>query len=105
AQAETLFRKALAISRQALGNDHPDVAAKLNNLSGALRQQGKYDEAAAAVEEALRIARPRLGADHPLVARYSVTLARVHLARRDMRGAEALLRQALAIQQRAYGDA
>ncbi len=33
AEAEPLHRRALAIREKALGPDHPDVAASLNNLA------------------------------------------------------------------------
>jgi serine/threonine protein kinase/Tfp pilus assembly protein PilF len=102
AAAEALLRQALALSRQRLGEKHPDVASTLNKLSTALRQQGKYDEAASASREALQIAAPALGNDHPDVAIYKVNLARVHLARKQAAAAESLLREALAIRQRAY---
>ncbi len=34
AAAEPLYRQALEIRRMALGEDHPDYAASLNNLAG-----------------------------------------------------------------------
>lgn len=42
--------------------------------------------------------------DHPLIATYKVTLARVHLARRQAAEAEPLLRQALRIRQHAFPE-
>lgn len=38
-EAEPLFRRALEISEQALGQDHPDVAQSLNSLATLLRDQ------------------------------------------------------------------
>ena len=102
AAAEALLRQALALGRQRLGDKHRDVAATLNKLSSVLRQQGKYDEAASASLEALQIAASALGDDHTDVAVYKANLARVHLARKDAAAAESLLREALAIRQRAY---
>lgn len=40
ADAEALHRRALALTEQALGPDHPLTATNLNNLGEALRKQG-----------------------------------------------------------------
>jgi tetratricopeptide (TPR) repeat protein len=37
AQAEPLYKRSLAISEKALGPNHPDVAASLNNLAEPIR--------------------------------------------------------------------
>ena len=76
--------------RKALGENHPLVAVTLNSLSRILRDQGRYDEAAAALEAALAIARPALGSDHQLIAIYTINLASVQLARKEPKAAEAL---------------
>lgn len=39
AEAEPLYRRALAIQEKTLGPEHPKVAASLNNLAGVLRSQ------------------------------------------------------------------
>lgn len=78
-------------------------ATTLNNLSRVLVKQGRYDEAATALREALDIARPALGSDHPLVGIYTVNLASVHLARKEPKSAEMLLREGLLILGRAPG--
>ena len=75
----------------------------LNSLSRVLREQGRYDEAAAVLQDALSIAVPALGSDHPLIAIYRINLASVQLARNQAGAAEALLRQALPIRVRAPG--
>ena len=36
AEAEPLYRRALAIDEKSYGPDHPDVARDLNNLAGLL---------------------------------------------------------------------
>jgi len=45
ADAEPLYKRSLAIREKALGPEHPDVAASLNNLAELYRAQGKYAEA------------------------------------------------------------
>ena len=67
-----------------------------------LREQGKYDEAQATIEEAIAIATPALRADHPRLAAYKLTLARLYLAHKDGARAEPLLRDTLAIRERVY---
>ena len=41
AEAETMYREALAMRRKLLGNEHPDVAISLINLADVLRKQGE----------------------------------------------------------------
>ena len=92
-----MFRSAMDIHRKALGEGHPLVAVTLNSLSRVLRDQGRNDEAAAALEQALSIARPALGSDHQLIAIYTLNLGAVQLARGQAAAAEALIREGLRI--------
>jgi len=43
--AEPLYRRALVISEEALGQDHPDVATVLGNYAILLRNTGREEEA------------------------------------------------------------
>ena len=63
-----MYRRALAIQENALGENHPDVAKSLNNLAMLLEDQGKLAEAEAMSRRALAIAKTALGEDHPSVA-------------------------------------
>ena len=45
AEAEPLFKRSLAILEKALGPEHPDVAASLENYASLLRQTARADEA------------------------------------------------------------
>ena len=56
------------------------------------------------MDEALALAIPARGDDSPTVATYRINLARVHLARGDGAAAEPLLRRALAVRRKAYGE-
>jgi tetratricopeptide (TPR) repeat protein len=47
AQAESYFRKALAIDKAAHGADHPDTVQDMKNLADFLRETGRANEAAA----------------------------------------------------------
>jgi len=60
AEAEPLYKRALAIREAALGLEHSDVAQSLNNLADLYQVQGQYWEAAALYERALGIMEPSL---------------------------------------------
>ncbi len=53
------------IREKALGEEHPDVAATLNNLAALYFQQGRYAEAEPLSQRALGIFTSALGEDHP----------------------------------------
>jgi len=42
ADAEPLFKRALAINEKSLGPDHPALATPLGNLAGLYADQGRY---------------------------------------------------------------
>ena len=65
AEAEPLYKRALAIPEKALGPDHPSVGTSLNNLAGLYRAQGRYAEAEPLYKRALAI-REGAGARPPL---------------------------------------
>jgi tetratricopeptide (TPR) repeat protein len=72
-EAEPLYQQSLVIKRKVcaihlaassrdhsckvFGEEHPDVAASLNNLAELLRTQGKYDEAEPLYQQSLAISR------------------------------------------------
>ncbi len=45
AEAEALYKRALAIDEKALGPEHPDVAQSLENYAALLRKTGRSTEA------------------------------------------------------------
>ncbi len=65
AAALPLYRQALEIRRTALGEDHPDYAASLNNLARLYRAMGDHAAALPLYRQALEIHRTTLGEDHP----------------------------------------
>ena len=65
AEAEPLYRHALAIRERALGPDHPDTAASLNDLAYLLRMQDRYAEAEPLYHRALAISERRWGRTTP----------------------------------------
>ena len=52
-EAEPLYREALKVRRETLGDRHPDTLISINNFGGLLKNQGKYDEAEPLFREAL----------------------------------------------------
>ncbi len=69
AEAEPLYKRALAIREKALGAEHPDVAQSLNNLAALYHDQGRYAEAEPLYERSLAIREKVLGPEHPYTAR------------------------------------
>lgn len=64
-EAEPLMRRALAIDEASFGDDHPNVAIRLNNLAGLLQATDRLKEAGPLYRRALKIFEDILGADHP----------------------------------------
>ena len=104
AEAEPLFRRALAISEKALGPEHPNVAKELNNLAALLQAQGKYAEAEPLFRRALAIDEKALGSDHPDFAIDLNNLAALLQDQGKYAEAEPLYRRALAIDEKALGS-
>jgi tetratricopeptide (TPR) repeat protein len=104
AEAEPLYRQALAICRKALGEQHPLTATSLYNLAANLDAQGKHADAEPLHRQALAIHRKVRGEQHPDTA---ISLGNLALNLDDQgRHAEAepLHRQALAIHRKALGE-
>ena len=73
AEAEPLYRRALAINEKSLGPEHPDIALNLNNLAELLRATNRLAEAEPLYRRALAIDEKSFGPEHPNVARASTT--------------------------------
>jgi tetratricopeptide (TPR) repeat protein len=98
-----VLREALAIQRKSLGNNNPEVAITLKNLTGVLNMEGKFDEAEVALQEALRIqaAQP---SESPDMADSLSFLADIFASRADFVAAEKARRESLVISRRIYGS-
>jgi tetratricopeptide (TPR) repeat protein len=103
AEAEPLFRRALAIDEARHGPDHPTVAIRLNNLAGLLRATNRLGEAEPLFRRALAIDETSYGPDHPKVAIRLNNLAALLQATDRLGEAEPLFRRALAIDETSYG--
>jgi serine/threonine-protein kinase len=102
AEAEPVFREALARQRQAYGGDHKEIAWTLNNLAWGLHAMGRLDEAAGYYEEALAMLR-RLGAPNVELFQTLNNLAGLYGDRGDVETAERMLREVLALVEGLYG--
>ena len=103
AEAEGLYKRALAIREKALGEDHPNVARTLNDLGFVYTEQGKYGEAEELHKRALAISEKALGRDHPDVAGALNNLAVLYLNQGRYIDAEPLYQRSLAILEKALG--
>jgi tetratricopeptide (TPR) repeat protein len=103
AQAEPLFRKALAVAEEVLGPRHPDTADSYTNLATNLSAQGRAQEAQPLHCKALAIFEDVLGPKHPLTAQSYNNLAYNLDAQGRAKEAEPLLRKALAVREEMLG--
>ncbi|MBK6922541.1 MAG: tetratricopeptide repeat protein [Deltaproteobacteria bacterium] len=95
--------RALAILRERLGPEHPDVALSLNNLGTTLVDLGRLDDALASYEQARAIFVATFGEDHPDVANALSNEAEVYWRRGDLEQAAALMARVLAVNEAAFG--
>jgi CHAT domain-containing protein/Tfp pilus assembly protein PilF len=102
-EAIPLAQRALAIGEKALGPDHPDVAASLNNLAEFYRIQGRYAEAEPLFKRALTIKEKAFGPDHPDVALSLNSLAELYRAQGRFAEAEPLYQRSLTIFEKSLG--
>ncbi len=103
AEAEPLFKRALAIREQQLGLDHPYTATSLNDLATLYYIQGKYAEAEPLFRRALAIYEQQLGLDHPHTASSLNNLAMLYQDQGKYAEAEPLFKRALAIYEQQLG--
>ena len=77
-EAKPLMEEALVITKKALGDEHPKVAIRLNNLAALLDEDPKnWDEAEKLYKESLAIRKKVLGEEHPDVAQGLNNLAQL----------------------------
>ncbi|MFX0062161.1 MAG: tetratricopeptide repeat protein, partial [Candidatus Hermodarchaeota archaeon] len=102
-EAEPLHRRALAITEQALGKDHPDTGARLNNLAHLLGSMGRYEEAEPLHRRALAIAEQALGKDHSTTRTWLNNLVHLLGSMGRYEEAESYAQRALAITEQTLG--
>ncbi len=97
AEAGTYYQRAIAIGEKMLGLEHPDVAARLNNLALLYAAQGRYEEAEPLLKRALAIGEKVLGPEHLDLANRLNNLGNLYREQGRYEEAEPLLKRALAI--------
>lgn len=104
ARASTYARKSVEIREQALGPDHPAVAADVAALAAILEGKGEYDAAEALYRRAVAVFERVYGPDHYELAVNCNNLGVLAAARDDLAGAERLYDRALGIKERLLGS-
>ncbi|MGB5960177.1 MAG: tetratricopeptide repeat protein, partial [Coleofasciculaceae cyanobacterium] len=104
ALAEPWRKQCLELSQRLLGENHPDVAASLNNLALLYDSQGRYEQAEPLLVQALELRKDLLGENHPDVAQSLNNLAALYRSQGRYEQAEPLLVQALELCQRLLGE-
>ena len=103
-EAIPLAERSLAICKRNLGENHPVVAASLNNLAALYYSQGRYVEVEPLYKQALELNKRTLGKNHPAVATNLNNLADLYRSQGRYAEAEPLLKQALEFYKRALGE-
>jgi tetratricopeptide (TPR) repeat protein len=103
AEAEPLWRRALAIDEKSHGPDHPNVAIRLNNLAQLLQATSRHAEAEPLMRRVLAIDEKRFGPDDREIATDLNNLALLLQDTNRLAEAEPLMRRALAIDEKNYG--
>jgi serine/threonine-protein kinase len=103
-EAERVLRDVLAAREIVLGKDHVYVGTTLTALGDTLTELQRFDEAAQSLERAQRILAAKLSPDHWRVGVVLEELGELSLARGDAVRALPLLRHALDIDVKTYGE-
>ena len=103
AQAEALFRRALAIRERVLGKDHPSLIPAINNLASVQAAAGNVAQAEPLFRRALELNDRAFGQQHASAAAPLNSLARILFRRNDYAAAAPLLTRLLAIKEEALG--
>jgi tetratricopeptide (TPR) repeat protein len=93
--AESYYFQVLKIDRIVFGNDHPETALTLNNLSRVLLEQRKFKEAQPILEDAIRVKQKQFDETNFNLIFPFANLAIVKHALGNPRAAEPLFRKAL----------
>jgi serine/threonine-protein kinase len=103
-KADSLLRRATALSIAAFGHTHVEVANRAQAWGNVLYQQGEYVRAESVFSAALPIMRRARGSDHPETAGLVFNLAHAKRRLGEAFAAESLFRESLVINRAYYGD-
>src|SRR6266700_7365695 len=103
ADAEPMYKRAIAIMEKAVGLDSAAIAPELSNLAALYERQGRYAEAEPLFKRALALSEKSLGPNHPDVGRFLNNLATLYERQDRHADSEPLFKRALAIYEKAVG--
>jgi len=105
AEAESLYKRAIAAYEKTRGPEHPDLARALVFLGCLYRDEKQFDitKADPLLERALAIREKALGPDHPSTASALSQLSLLDFYEQKFGEAERLAERALPIEEKAYG--
>ena len=99
-----LFEESVKLHKSKLAPDHPGTLFTMNNLAEVYEKLGKLDLALPLYEETLKRRKAKLGPDHPETLHTMASFGSALCASRDFTKAESLLRECLAIRDKAQPD-
>jgi serine/threonine-protein kinase len=105
AEAEGMYREALAMRQRLYGAEHPEVAAILHNLGAVRDRQSDYNQAETYYRQALTMRRKTLGSRDADVAESENALSNVLRRMGRYQEAERLCLNALALRREIFGGA
>ena len=103
-RAEPLFREALGLQREALGDRHPGTLISINNLGSLLQDKGDLAAAEPLLHETLKVYRETLGNRHPDTLISINNLGSLLFTKGDLAAAELLCREAVEVQRATLGN-
>ena len=103
-QALPWLKQSLEVTKKRFAEEHPNVAASLNNLALLYASQGRYSEAEPLYIQALALLRQLLGEEHPHVASSLNNLGHLYNSQGRYSEAEPLYIQALVLRRQLLGD-
>ena len=103
-EAEPLYREALEVRRETLGNRHQKTLAAINNLGALLLAKGDLAAAEPLCREALEVRRETLGNRHQSTLTSINNLGTLLQAKGDLAAAEPLLREVLEVRRETLGS-
>ncbi len=103
AEAIPLAERVLAIRKEVLGPDHPDVAVTLNSLALLYQNTSDYSQAESLFRRSLSIDEKVFGKDHPNLAIVYGNLATLYYDIGDYDQSEGFMKKALELREKAFG--
>lgn len=103
-EAEAYLQRALAIAREAIGEERRDTAIALNNLAAFYMEQGLYDRAEPVYLEAIEVLEAVRGETHPDTATALSNLANLYQQEGRFEEAEPYFQRAIAIRRERLGE-